>query len=488
MTIRNGDQYLAGLDDGREVWVAGERVTDVAHHPALSRSAASIARLFDLQHEEAHQQSLTYLDSENGQLTPISFRPPRTAEDLVARRRAVKTMADATAGHVGRSPDFMAIAVTAFATASDIFASCQPQFGENIRRFYQYCRDNDVYISHATINPQVNRAADLAAQASSAHLRVTSQDTHGITLNGTKMIGTLTPLADELLVYPLPRYADGDEAYTAAFAVPVGTPGLRLLCREPFGGDNMRNAFDHPLTMLDEIDATCVFDDVKVPWDRVFWLGEVEKANQLYDLTTARNHTGHHGLTRGVAKIEFMVGVALALARSARTDTFLHVQEMLGEVIGLVELARGGVLQAEAGAAMSAWDTLTPAMGPIHALRYHFPVMVSRVAEVIQTLGGGSLMSAPTQADLQSPIGDMLRRSFSGSADLDPDQRINLLKLAWDASGDGSGQRQLLYERYHSGDPVRLAALQYKTYDTSAFDNAVDRVLTLARSTSSVPA
>lgn len=477
MGIRTGEQYRNGLLDGREVWIRGDRVDDVTSHPALMYSVESIARLYDMQYEARYQHLLTYRDDDAAQVYPLSYLIPRTADDLRRRRRAFKCAADATCGLMGRSPDFLNVAVTAFATAADFFGRNDPRYAENIRRYFDHCRDHDVFLAHATINPQTDRSKASAEQTDPfVHLGVVRETSDGIVVRGAKMISTLAPIADELLVFPLPRYAPGDERYTMAFAIPLASPGLRLVCREPFGQDS-RNLFDHPLARFDEMDATCVFDDVFVPWERVFLFGDVESANALYDATTARHHTGHQGITRGVSKAELLVGIAITLAQSAKTDGFLHVQEMLGELIGQLELARGAVLLAEDRATLSNWGVMCPDVAPIQAVRYHFPRMCSRMLEVIQILGGGSLLSTPAEADLEESSDHGVGRFFGGGDDVSGRERVRLLKLAWDATGDSFGQRQQQYERYHSGDPVRLAAQQYLGYEMVDLDRMVARAL-----------
>ena len=474
--IRTGDQYRDGLADDREVWIRGARVDDVTSHPALAYSVNSIASLYDLQHASPHQDVLTYRDDE-GELVPLSYLLPHSGDDLQRRGRAFKVAADATCGLMGRSPDFMNVALAAFAAAADFFGQNDPAYAENVRRYFDYCRANDLYLVHAAINPQTDRSKSSAEQADPfIHLGVVRETDEGIVVRGAKMIGTLVPIADELLVFPLPRYAPGDERYTTAFAIPVGTPGLRLVCREPFGQD-LRSLADHPLARFDEIDATCIFDDVLVPWERVFLYGDVDRANALWDATLTRHHTGHQGIVRGVAKAELLVGIAIALARSAKTDAFLHVQEMLGELIGYLELARSAVLLAEQRATPSVWGTISPDIAPIQAIRYHFPRWCARMLEVIQILGGGSLLSIPAEADMDEAAEHGVARFFGSGDDSSGQERMRLLKLAWDASGDSFGQRQQQYERYHSGDPVRLAALQYLAYDTSALDDVVARAL-----------
>ncbi|MEV4867593.1 4-hydroxyphenylacetate 3-hydroxylase family protein [Streptomyces syringium] len=475
MTIRTGAEYLAGLRDGREVWIAGRRVDDVLSEPLLASAAHSVARLYDLQHDPLLQDKLTY--EENGERFPLSLAAPRDAAQLRRRGEAFRTVAEQTFGLLGRSPDFINTAVTAFASAAPFFARTDPRFGRNITEFHASCLAGDRFLSHAAINPPLNRAQSSAEQQDQdVHLRIVRETSEGIVVRGAKLIGTLVPVADEIVVFPLPKYHPGDEAYTVAFAVPVATPGLRIICREPIVPKPER-LLSNPLAPYEEMDATVVFDDVVIPWDRVFFHGDVDDANRLYDATTARHHTGHHGIIRGAAKAELLTGISVAIAEMTGTNAFLHVQEKLGEVLGSLELAKGGILGAEAGARTSEWGTWTPAIEPIMALRYHFPRMCARMMEVIQILGGGSLLSTPAEEDLRSELWPGIERFFRGAHGVEAEHRIRLLKLAWDATGSAFGQRQMQYERYHSGDPVRLAAAQYFGYDKAPLLDTVNRAI-----------
>ncbi|MET8563835.1 4-hydroxyphenylacetate 3-hydroxylase N-terminal domain-containing protein [Streptomyces flaveolus] len=475
MSVRTGTQYLQGLRDGREVWLGGRRVDDILDEPVLASAAHTVARLYDLQHDPEFRDQLVGEDAEG--TYPLSLAAPRDAEDLRARGRAFHTTASATFGLLGRSPDFVNTLVTAFASAQEFFSRTDPRFGRNVRAFHALCRERDPFLSHAAINPPLNRSrASNDQDDPSVHLRIVRETSEGIVVRGAKLIGTLVPVADELVVFPLPKYTKGDEAYTVAFSVPVATPGLRIVCREPLVADPAR-LISTPLAPYEEIDATCVFDDVVVPWDRVFFHGDVDAANRLYDVTTARHHTGQHGIVRGAVKAELLTGIAVAVAEMSGTNAFLHVQEMLGEVIGSLELAKAGILASEADARMSEWGTLTPAIAPIMALRYHFPKMTARMIEVIQVLGGGSLLSTPAEEDLHSELWPTVERFFRGADGVSAEHRVRLLKLAWDATGSAFGQRQMQYERYHSGDPVRLAAAQYFGYDTTPLLETVNRAL-----------
>lgn len=478
MPIRTGAQYIERLKTERDVWIDGMRVSDVTTYPAFVRPIASIANLYDMQDQQEWRTLLTYPSPETGAPVGISFLQPATYDDLSKRRRGIKAWADATFGLMGRSPDFLNTAVMAFASAKDFFAQADKRFANNVVEYYKLCRDNDLFLAHAVINPQVDRSKAPSEQEDPfAYLRIVRKTEDGLIVRGAKMIGTLAPIADELLVFPLPGLRPGDEPYALAFSIPVSTPGLRLICREPFDRGE-RSLFDHPLSSrFEEMDAACIFDDVLVPWERVFLFEDIELANILFDATYGRHHTGHQGIIRGLAKAELLTGIAIKLAEVARTDTYLHVQEMLGELLGYLELVEGAIQLAERKAGIGNWGTIYPAIEPILALRYHFPKMYKRMVEVVQILGAGSLLSSPVEKDFHALISEDIQRYFRGS-NTDAHHRVQLLKLAWDATGDSFGQRQVLYERYHAGDPVRLAATQYSAYDKSSLERVVERVFT----------
>ena len=164
------------------------------------------------------------------------------------------------------------------------------------------------------------------------------------------------------------------------------------------------------------------------------------------------------------------------MTRSVKADAVVHAQEQLGECLGYLQLIEGAILLAEDKAVTTAHGTLRPALEPLQALRYHIPRFYERMVHVTQVLGSGSILSNPTEADLLSDAGADIRRYYRG-ADVEAERRIRLSKLAWDATGTQFGQRQLQYERFYGGDPVRAGALLYTANDHSRLLAMVDRAL-----------
>src|SRR5215210_169563 len=115
MAVRDGAAYLAGLRDGREIWIDGERVRDVTADPRLGRGAHAIAALFDLQCRADLLDEMTYPSPTTGERVSLSFVEPRSVDDLVRRRRMFKRWADESGGMLGRSPDFLRAVLTGLA-------------------------------------------------------------------------------------------------------------------------------------------------------------------------------------------------------------------------------------------------------------------------------------------------------------------------------------------------------------------------------------
>src|SRR5580704_18150564 len=412
------------------------RVVPLPLWEAFRRPVAAMAQLYDCQADPALHSTMTYLPDDGDEPAGVSFSIPRTHAELVHRRKAMRIWAEATFGTMGRSPDFLNTIVASLADAPEFFADVGGKSFENVQRYYRYCRDNDLFLTHTLVNPPVDRSKSAAQQADPyAYLGIVEETKDGLIVRGAKMLATHGPTADEIMVYPLPfSVRPGEGKYALAFGIPTGTKGLRFICREPFDpGD--QSEWDHPLgARFEEPDAMAIFDDVLVPWDRVFLHGNVELANTMFARTGLQRHTGHQTAVRGLVKCEFMTALAIALSRSVKTDGYLHVQEQIGECLGYLQLIEGAIVLSEQKAEASGHGTLRPALEPLHALRYHIPRFYERMVRLTQVLGAGGILANPTEADLHSEIGGDIHRYYRG-ADRDAEAKIRLSKLAWDATG-----------------------------------------------------
>lgn len=468
MGIRTGAQYLDKLNAmSPHVMIDGEAVHGkVAEHPAFRNVARSYARLFDMQHDPKYQEALTYTSPTTGDLVSASFLVPRTVEDLQRRRAAISTWAEYSHGFLGRTGDYMNSSLTALSTAQKWFSQADPSFGENIRRYYEYARENDLLATHTLIPPQVNRSVSGSEQlGGQLSARIVQEREDGIVIHGARMLATIAPIADELLVFPstVLRGTPEDAAYSYAFAIPNDVPGLRYLCRGSLY--NGGGTHDEPLaSRYEEMDAVAIFDNVFVPNERIFMLGHPDLCNGFYSETGAGQLMTHQVVTRTIAKSEFFLGLASELAASIGIDGFQHIQEDLAELIVDVEIGKALVRASEVDAAVNDDGVMLPKWTTLNAARNWYPKIAQRFPQIIRKFSASGLMALPGEADVNSEARADIEMYLQGKTLTGP-ERVRLFRLAFDASISGFSGRQSLYEYFFFGDPVRMAGALVSSYD-----------------------
>src|SRR5215469_9667003 len=243
MSIRTGRDLLESLQDGRRLFIDGEEVTDVTTDPRFAAAARSLAELYDMQHAAALVERMTFPSPADGQRVGLSFIEPRSIDDLIRRREMVKIWMDATCGMFGRSPDFMNIFFTGFASAADEFGKADKRLAENVRAYHAHIRQHDICLTHTLVNPQVDRSRPVEKQDKDLAAKIVKETDTGIVVRGARMVSTLCAYADDLLVLPSTYLANSKEAepYAFGFSVPVNAPAVHL---SPFGDPPERGLGD----------------------------------------------------------------------------------------------------------------------------------------------------------------------------------------------------------------------------------------------------
>ncbi len=475
---KTGAEFLERLRrNPPTLYIDGQRVEDPTTHPSTKNMSASLAGLYDLQHSPEYRDLLTF--EEGGVRYGRSFMVPRTKGDLRTIGEAHRVRANYGLGFLGRAPDYMNANVMAAGEGADYFARSKPKgdydvdFAENMRRYARFVRDNDLCLTHALTNPQVNRAK-LEGELPDPYiaLGIVEETPEGVIVRGARMMATL-PIADEILIFPstVLRSNDKESIYAMGFAVPCNAPGISFQCREPI--DVGRDPEDHPLSSrFDEQDAFVIFDDVLVPWERVFLLYDVELANNAYAGTGAVLHMAYQVVNLKVAKTEAFLGTAQSIVNAIGSGQFQHVQSKMAEIIVMLEIMKGLEVAAREQAEPNEYGVMTPARRPLDAARNYYPANHARLPELLQLLGASGIIMMPSKADREGPLGEQIAR-FLQAGNASAEDRLRLFRLAWDMGMSSFAGRQELYERYFFGDPVRMHSALYEVYDST---EAVQRI------------
>ncbi|MBM7646707.1 4-hydroxyphenylacetate 3-monooxygenase [Scopulibacillus daqui] len=481
MPAVNGQQYIERIDQLKaNIWYEGKKITGkISEHPAFKGVIKSQAKLYDLQHHPDLIDLMTWKSDTTGNRIGTSYLPPRNHEDLEKRRLAIQEWAKLSCGMLGRSPDYMNTALMTFGTSAKILEDQSMECAQNMKKYYEYVRENDLALTHTFIQPQVNRASFYIEESPEIiAAQIVDENDDGIVIHGARLLATQGGTTDEIIVFPsgaqLPQIS-GTAPYAYAFAIPNNTPGLKFMTRESF--DYGKSTFDHPLgSRFEEMDTIVVFDRVTVPWDRVFIHGSVPVNNRLYNDSGFFSHTTHQIICKNVIKTEFLLGLMQKMIDEINVGEYQHIHEKISEVIVGIEAMKGFIYSSEKQAKMNQWGVFSPDPNPLLAATQYYPKIYPRFVEIIQLIGASGLVSIPTEADFKSELKPELDLYLQSSQSKGED-KVRLFRLAWDACMSAFGSRQVLYERFFFGDPVRLATNLYNKYNRKHFVERVNDFL-----------
>ena len=215
-----------------------------------------------------------------------------------------------------------------------------------VEDFFDYARHNDLYVSYVIINPQAERGKDWGQQAEDLVARIVDEDSAGITIRGAKMLGTGAVMANELLVANMQPLKPGEEDIAFSCALPMNAKGLRVLSRKSYEAHAV-SVFDNPLSSrFDENDALMYFDDVKVPWDRVFVHRDTDMCRAQFHDTPSHVYQNYQAQIRLTVKLTFLAGLARRVTEAIGTTRIPSVTEQLGTLaaqVGMVNSMLSGM-------------------------------------------------------------------------------------------------------------------------------------------------
>jgi aromatic ring hydroxylase len=459
-----GKEFLESLDDGREVWIYGERVRKITEHPAFRNAARMVARLFDALHDPAMKPRLT-VKSDAGNDTHAWFRVPYSAAEQVRARDAIAEWARLTYGWIGRSPDYKAAFLGTLGANAEFYAPYQ----QNALRWYHFSQERVPFVNHAIIHPPVDRnvaPGKPPAGASDVCVHVVRETDRGIVVSGAKVVATGSALTNYTFVAHHGLIPVQDPAYACVFMIPTGVRGCTLICRasNEYRAAVLGSPFDYPLSSrLDENDAILVLDNVEVPWEDVFVYRDVEKANNFFPQTGFLPRAMLQGCTRLAVKLDFISGLLLKAVEITGTKDYRGVQANVGEVLVWRNLFWG--LSDSMASNAEPWKSGAVLPNSSSAVAYQVlaPEGYAQVKNLIEkTVASGLIFLNSHASDFLSPeIRPYLDQYLRGSNGVDAVDRVKLMKLLWDAIGTEFGGRHELYEINYAGshEEIRRYAL-----------------------------
>jgi 4-hydroxybutyryl-CoA dehydratase/vinylacetyl-CoA-Delta-isomerase len=462
MGLRTAEQYKASLRDGRAVYFRGEKVPDVTAHPVIGIAVEHAALDYRMA-EDAKYRGLAVI-KEGGDEYSRYYHVPKSGDDLLSRSNLIAAATREGATLVVLIKEIGTDALLALQIiGAKMAAAGHPEYSGRIQKFYRHCRDNDLAVAVAQTDTKGDRALSPTQQEHpDYYVRVVEERPDGIVVRGAKVHTSVSTNTNEVIVLPTRAMRAEDKQYAVAFAIPMNTPGLKMIA-SPHGAAK-KNAFEHPISARHKMMETLtVFDDVFVPRERVFLNGEIDFAG-LLALTFVRFHR-FTAVSYKLPLLELMAGAGFAIAEANGISRAGHVRDKLTHLAAYHTTVRGLIEHAARTCTLEE-GIAVPNTLLTNVAKYHFAHNYHQAVQIVQDLAGGLLVTAPAEEDLTSEATrEYVLKYMGGAKGFDAEKRLRLLNLISDlTSSDYGGYQEVLAVHAEGGfEAEKLQA--YREYD-----------------------
>jgi 4-hydroxyphenylacetate 3-monooxygenase len=461
--IRTGAEYRESIQDGREVWIDGERVEDVTTHPSFKPIVDVRARIYDMAHEPGTADVMTYVDPDSGDRCAVGPKLPVEKEDWWAKRRAVDAVLDDVAGVVTRMGDETVGEMWALFDGQDVLAEIDPRFSQNIREHVRRAAILDPFHVSANTDPKGDRARRPQDQDPDVLLHVVRETDTGIVVRGAKF-ETAAAYANQAFVKPTIGDWGNDELsdYAVGFIVRMGAPGIRHICRSGFAGT--KPAEDYPLTnRFDEVDTLIVFDDVEIPWEDVLFYRHTRAAGFIR--ATLHRYSQFAFVQRFLRYADLLVGTAYASVSQTGVKMHQGVREKLAELVCYREGINAHLTAAIEQAERSPAGLLMPNQALLYTGRVLAGSGLPGAVHTARDLCGGQMCVTPSAAAFRDPEGGPWLHKYYAIGDIDAEERRKLLAFARDLMDSDYAGHRMTFQLFAQSPPFAHLLAVYNNYD-----------------------
>ncbi|MFN0030255.1 MAG: 4-hydroxyphenylacetate 3-hydroxylase N-terminal domain-containing protein [Acidimicrobiales bacterium] len=414
-----GAQYRASLQDGRRVYSQGRRIEDVTTDPLTRKAVDWVADGYD-----------AHYDPTPGAHGPYYFIP-RSAEELKEQEERQKKW------------DFPTISTSTgllmLLNASSRMGSGYPQYAERVLAFFDDARDRDVRAVLTITDAKGDRSKSPKEQDDpDLYLRIVDRQRDGVVLSGAKMHISSAVVAHELLVMPTKRMKSGEEDYAIAAAVPMNAPGITIVNATFTPRPDFDERFFPYSSKVVMTEGMVVFDNVFVPTERVFLAGEVEHSATFAHCLGLWERLGSVGKYVDVA--DTLVGLAQLISEANGTTKVGHIRDKIGEMIVYATMIRGSFEAAVANTTFTEEGYASPDELFTNAAKYYASAEFSKMVRHLHDIAGGSVLTAPTLADLENPdTAGYVAKYLRTGPSVDAEHRLKLFHAIRDYTADAYG-------------------------------------------------
>ena len=429
MAVKTAEQYYSSLREmNPTAYVLGEKVADVIDHPLIKGQVAAVAQTYTLAHDPKGKELLVAASNLIGEEVSRFVKLYESVDDLVTKVKMLKYLSQRTGTCYMRCTGMDAINSTGMVT-HEVDKKHGTSYHQRFLEWLKNIQKNDLVVWSGLTDVKGDRSLRPSAQADpDLYLHVVDKTKDGIIVRGAKIHQSGSLCAHEGLILPTREMREGDRDYAVCFAMPVDAEGMihvygrgTLEARELEAVDLGNVEFGKSCPMV-------IFDNVFVPWERVFLCGEYEFAGQLVRTFGDYHRQSHGGCKCGVGDV--LIGAAAAIAEYNGVPNASHVNSKLTEMIKTTQTMYGCCLAASIEAKKSesgiyAVDSVLANTSKLYeGKEYH------EVIRLLVDIAGGLVADMPSEKDLHNPeIGHFVEKYLKGVADVPTEDRMRMFRL-----------------------------------------------------------
>ena len=477
MALRTPQAYKTSLQDERIIYYKGERVKDVTTHPVLRVAVQHASIDYEMAENPRYRDLAVVHDPQTGEEISRYFHLPRTSDDLLKRSQLIETATGLGRTLVVLIKEIGSDALFALhMVARRMDDTLQTAYLSRVRQFYQHCARNDLAVAVAQTDVKGDRSLGPSQQTHpDYYVHIVDERPDGIVVRGAKIHTSVLTNANEVIVLPTRNMSEADRDYAVAFAIPVNTPGLKMIC-SPYGAPRPGH-HDHPITSQHKMTETLtVFDDVFVPRERVFLQKEWQFAGDL-----AKTFVEFHRFTAISYKLpltDALVGAAQLIADYNGLTRAGHIREKITRLIAYTQTLRALTVQAAQQCHVEEEGIAVPSPLLVNIAKLHFAENYHQMVAYLQDISGGMLVTAPGEDDLRNPeTRPFIDKYLGGKAGVSAAARLRLLNMISELTASDFGGYQAVLAIHAEGSIEAEKLTIHREYD---FRHSLDLVTYIA--------
>lgn len=430
--------------------------------PQFMPGIKTIGLTYDLVNDPEYKDILTAKSHLNGETINRFNHMHQSAEDLLNKQKVVRKLCHLCGRCIQRCMGIDCMNALSVIT-KDTDLAHGTEYHERFLKFLKYFQENDLIANCAQTDVKGDRSLRPFEQKDpDMYLRVVEKKADGIVVRGAKAHNTVGPYTDEILAIPTRAMTPNDKDYAVAFAIPADAEGLYLV--SVAHTQRPRTHFHAPIENQGNAHSIAVFDDVFVPWERVFMCGETKEAGQLAALFATYHRHSYTGCKP--AYTDILMGATALIAEYNGISKVSHVGDKIAEMITVAELVFAAGVAAGVTGTKRASGTYVPNVLYCNVGRYHAGVNIYHEYETLADIAGGLAATLPREEDFLNPeTADFMNKYIMRKADIPAEKVHRAYRLIENLISSAPGAAAQISGIHGGGSPIMEKIAIRSTYD-----------------------